>query len=123
MADSNLTKHENIRKMVVEVRTWLPQAVASLEKFIADAPQLVVPLVPCFLSPFLEVSRADLEVIVMINLIVFFLQNRSAALNVGILGDDVLYSWTPRPVFSLDTVQVPTEHVLVVVSCVKAFII
>uniref|UniRef100_A0A183FDL5 NR LBD domain-containing protein n=1 Tax=Heligmosomoides polygyrus TaxID=6339 RepID=A0A183FDL5_HELPZ len=77
VADSNLTKHENIRKMVVEVRTWLPQAVASLEKFIADAPQLVVPLVPCFLSPFLEVSRADLEVIVMINLIVFFLQNRS----------------------------------------------
>ncbi|KAK6012898.1 hypothetical protein OSTOST_21922 [Ostertagia ostertagi] len=39
--DLHLTKHENIRKMVVDTRTWLPQAITSLEKYIADAADLI----------------------------------------------------------------------------------
>ncbi|VDM59658.1 unnamed protein product [Angiostrongylus costaricensis] len=42
--------------MVMETRSWLQQAVATMEKFITDAQDLIIPRMECFLSPFVEVS-------------------------------------------------------------------
>ncbi|KAL6729086.1 hypothetical protein Aduo_000173 [Ancylostoma duodenale] len=85
--DLHLTKHENIRKMVVDTRTWFPQVVSSLEKFIGEAKDLSVPGVNCFLSPFLEKG--------------------SMSLGVGIVGVNVLCMWAPRPIFNLSTTLLP----------------
>ncbi|KAE9420537.1 hypothetical protein Angca_003014, partial [Angiostrongylus cantonensis] len=90
--DLNLTKHENIRKMVMETRSWLQQAVATMEKFITDAQDLIIPRMECFLSPFIEKG--------------------GLSLSVGIIGNNVLCQWAPRPVFDLSTTVVPANVVV-----------
>ncbi|VDN22890.1 unnamed protein product [Cylicostephanus goldi] len=90
--DLQLTKHENIRKMVVDTRTWFPQVISSLEKFIAEAKDLSVPGVNCFLTPFLEKG--------------------GMSLGVGIAGMNVLCMWAPRPVFSLSTVTLTGAEIV-----------
>ncbi|XGW21041.1 hypothetical protein V3C99_004194 [Haemonchus contortus] len=90
--DLHLTKHENIRKMVVDTRTWLPQAIASLEKYIAEPSDLVVPKMQCFLSPFLEKG--------------------GMSLSVGIIGSNVLCQWAPSPDLSLAVTKIPAADVV-----------
>ncbi|WKX89569.1 hypothetical protein Q1695_008884 [Nippostrongylus brasiliensis] len=90
--DLNLTKHENIRKMVVEIRTWLPQAVSTLEKIVAEAPEISVPDVMCFLVPFLEKG--------------------TASLNIGVVGDNVLCDFAPHPNFKLHAHTISSQEVV-----------
>ncbi|KJH41325.1 hypothetical protein DICVIV_12700 [Dictyocaulus viviparus] len=93
--DLQLTKHENIRKMVVDMRSSLSQAVATLEKLIAEPQDLVAPRMECFLSPFIEKG--------------------GLSLSVGILGNNVLCQWPPRPLFDLSTTTFPAAIVVNVV--------
>ncbi|KAK5967502.1 hypothetical protein GCK32_013491, partial [Trichostrongylus colubriformis] len=90
--DLHLTKHENIRKMVVDTRTWLPQAITSLEKYIAEPSDVLVPKMECFLTPFLEKG--------------------GMSLSVGIIGNNVLCQWAPSPDLSRSTIKIPAADVV-----------